>query len=146
MTEIVAEFADGEYRFWLPLPQLFSFEREHGPLLAFYGKIYEAIGIGGDGQFVYAGPGGPDTAAILALIRLALIGGNQGIVNGEEREVGPILAKNLVAEYCYPFRPIEEAAALAFRIADEAVRGIQLKKKQVEMSQTESPSPSSEGS
>lgn len=125
-TEVVTEFADGEYRFWLPMPQVTTFERDHGSVFEFWGKLTDAIGVDGDGKFHYIGPNGPPVAALLDFIRLALIGGDHCMVNGEEDEVGPTKAKNLVGDYCYPARPLAEAAALAFQIADAAVRGINL--------------------
>lgn len=126
-TAFTAEFADGEYRFWLPMPQVFEFERENGPLTKFEEDMRPGIGVDGDDKFVFMGGGSASSKAILEIIRLALIGGNSGEVNGEEDEVGPIRAKRLVAEYCYPARPLSEAAALAFRIASTAIFGIKLK-------------------
>lgn len=128
-TDLIADFGDGEYRFWLPLPQVTSFEREHGSLLDFHAKLGESMGIDADGKFHFLAAAGPKTDAILALVRLALIGGGSGQVNGAEVEVGPVAAKHLVADYCYPSRPLEEAAVMAFRVVDAAVRGISLKKK-----------------
>ena len=62
-------------------------------------------------------------------IRLALIGGNSGMVEGEEVEVGPLLAKQLVDGYIYPARPFSEGVVLAWRILHAAIHGVQLKKK-----------------
>ena len=126
-TAFVAEFADGEYRFWLPLPELFEFERENGPLTKFHEDMREGTGLDGENNFVFIGGGSATAKAILDITRLALKGGNQGMVDGEEDEVGPIRAKRLVTDYCYPARPLAESAALAFRIASTALFGIKLK-------------------
>lgn len=128
-TDFLADFGDGEYRFWLPLPQLFAFERDHGPLLEFWGKLADSIGIDSEGKFQFLGPNGASAAAMHDLVRVALIGGNHGMVNGEEVEVGPTTAKNLARDYLFPHRPLAEAAALSFRIADAYVRGVEVKKK-----------------
>ena len=128
-TSVTRPFADGEYRFWLGLRQIVAFEREHGALLEFYGTLASATGVNGDGQFVYAGPGGPGVSPMLALVRHALIGGNSGLVDAEESAVGPTRAATLVTDYCYPARPISELAALSFQIAHAAVSGVKLSKK-----------------
>ena len=142
-TEVVTEFADGTYRFWLPMPQVTSFERDHGSIFDFWGKLTDAIGIDKEGAFHYIGPSGPPVTALRDFIRLALIGGDQCTVDGEEDGVGPTKAKHLVDDYCYPARPLAEAAALAFQIADAAVRGVDLagSKKKSEIV-TNEPSPS----
>ena len=139
-TEVIAEFADGEYRFWLAMPQVIAFERDHGSIFDFWGKLTDAIGIDKEGAFHYIGPSGPPVTALRDFIRLALIGGDQCTVDGEEDGVGPTKAKHLVDDYCYPARPLAEAAALAFQIADAAVRGIQLKKKMTPVEGDPSPS------
>jgi hypothetical protein len=141
-TEVVTEFADGTYRFWLPMPQVTSFERDHGPVFDFWGKLTDAIGIDKEGAFHYIGPSGPPVAALRDFIRLALIGGDQCTVDGEEDGVGATKAKHLVDDYCYPARPLAEAAALAFQIADAAVRGVDLKAEKKSEPVTSEPSPS----
>lgn len=141
-TEVVTEFADGTYRFWLPMRQVTSFERDHGSIFDFWGKLTDAIGIDKGGAFHYIGPSGPPVAALRDFIRLALIGGDQCTVDGEEDGVGPTKAKHLVDDYCYPARPLAEAAALAFQIADAAVRGVDLAGQKKSAAVTSEPSPS----
>jgi hypothetical protein len=51
------------------------------------------------------------------------------MVNGEEIEVGPLLAKRLVEDYVYPARPLSEGVVLAWRVLHAAIHGVQLKKK-----------------
>ena len=141
-TEVVTEFADGTYRFWLAMPQVTNFERDHGSIFDFWGKLTDAIGIDKEGAFHYIGPSGPPVTALRDFIRLALIGGDQCTVDGEEDGVGPTKAKHLVDDYCYPARPLAEAAALAFQIADAAVRGVDLKAEKKSEPVTSEPSPS----
>lgn len=143
-TEVIAEFADGEYRFWLAMPQVVAFERDHGSIIDFWGKLSEGIGIDSAGLFKFIGPSGPTVPAMRDLVRLALIGGDHGIVDGSEVEMGPIKAKQLVDEYCFPVRPIEELAALAFRIVDAAVRGVKLEGGQKKSPETSDQKPSAE--
>lgn len=142
-TEVIAEFADGEYRFFMPMPQVVTFERDHGSILDFWGKLSESTGIDDNGAFHFVGTSGPPTGAIRDLIRLALIGGDHGMKEGSPVDMDPIVAKHLVDDYVFPARPLNAAAALAFRIVDAAVRGVQLKKKMTP--EEASPSPSDAG-
>lgn len=123
LTDHHAEFADGTYRFWLRMRELSSFEAGEETLLAFYWKLSQATGIDASGTFIYTATGGPAAHRIVELIRLALIGGNHATLLTGEAEVAPEQARRLVEQYCYPARPIEEAAALAFNIAHAAVYG-----------------------
>jgi hypothetical protein len=137
-TAIELDFADGRYRFWLPMPQIVALERgpSNNPYPGAYPRsvfaMYEAMASG-----VAEDDEGPKflsnvsafASDVIETIRLGLIGGNLGVVNGEEVEVGPILAGRLVREYAYPARPLEESLYVAWAILHAAIRGIQLKKK-----------------
>lgn len=122
LTDYTADFADGTYRFWLTLRALNEFEQS-GSLFAFHFELDQAIGIDAAGGFVYTGGAAPDARRVTNLIRLALIGGNSGTVTGETSEVSPTRAMQLVENYCYPARPIDEAAALAYNIGHAAIYG-----------------------
>ena len=129
-TAVTAEFADGEYRFWLPLPQMTALERACGDvsILTLEERMRAAIGQDGE-TFVFVGGGSAMVADIRETIRLALIGGDHGMVDGESVEVGPIRAKQLVDEYVCPARPMGEGLVLAWRILHALVFGVRLKKK-----------------
>jgi hypothetical protein len=129
-TEVTAEFADGTYRFWLPLPQMTALERVCGDtsILTLEERMRAAIGVAGD-DFEFIGGGAAMITDIRETIRLALIGGNHGMVGGEEVDVGPIRAKQLVDEYVCPARPMSEGIVLAWRILHALVFGARLKKK-----------------
>lgn len=129
-TAVTAEFADGEYRFWLPLPQMSALERSCGntSILEIEERLRAAVGQDGE-TYVFLGGGSAMIADIRETIRLALIGGNHGMVGGEEIEVGPIRAKQLVDEYVCPARPMSEGVVLAWRILYALVFGARLKKK-----------------
>lgn len=145
-TACTTAFGDGEYRFWLPLPQAFELERLCGDvsLLAIEEGLRSGIGQTADGEPEFIGGGGASLRAIRETIRLGLIGGNSGMIDGEEVEVGPMAAKQLVDLYCYPARPLVESAVLAWRILSAAVFGVRLKKKQESDPATGS-SPSAKG-
>jgi hypothetical protein len=128
-TAVTADFADGSYRFWLPLPQIFELERNCGSMLALEERLRVGIGLNEAGEAEFVGGGAAIVKEITETIRLALIGGNSGMVQGEEREIGPLEAKRLVENYVYPARPLAEGAALAWRILSTAIFGVRLKKK-----------------
>lgn len=130
-TACEAAFGDGTYRFWLPLPQAFELERVCGDtsILTIEEKLRASLGQGESGATEFLGGGGASVAEIRETIRLGLIGGNHGMVSGEEVEVGPIRARQLVDLYCYPSRPMAEGVTLAWLILSSAVYGVRLKKK-----------------
>jgi hypothetical protein len=133
-TAVTLQFADGEYRFWLPLPQVVELERKTGDtsILVIEERLRGAIGVEqGDGEpsFVFLGGGAAMVGDVRETLRLGLIGGNSGMVEGEEVEVGPGLAKQLVDNYVYPARPLAEGVVLAWRVLHAAIHGVQLKKK-----------------
>lgn len=144
-TRVELPFADGTYSFWLPLPQVFEVERKTGDtsLLVLEERMRAAIGQDAEGAFVFAGGGAAMVADVREVIRCALIGGNAGMVEGEEIEVGPVAAKQLVDSYVYPARPLAEGVVLAWRILQAAIYGIRLdgSKKKTD-SETGSPGPS----
>lgn len=142
-TDLLAAFGDGEYRFWLPLPQVFELERVCGDtsIMTLEERLRGCIGQDEAGNVLFIGGGSAMVRDIRETIRLGLIGGNQSLVDGQEAEVGPLRAKQLVDLYSYPARPIAESAVLAWRILSAAIYGVRLKKKADPESDT-SPSPS----
>ncbi|NBC37365.1 gene transfer agent family protein [Novosphingobium sp. FSY-8] len=132
-TRVEADFADGQYVFWLPMPQVIELERAAGAsILTIEEKLRAGIGQDKDGNIVFAGGGGATVSEIRETIRLGLIGGNRAMVDGSEAEVGPLRAAELVRGYAYPARPLAESAALAWRILSAAIFGVRLKKKAME--------------
>ncbi|GGC23000.1 hypothetical protein GCM10011371_08360 [Novosphingobium marinum] len=135
ITAVDLPFADGTYRFWLTLAPLAELERTLSELaanaperpasmLGLEWQLRSGISLTEEGKAVYTGAA--DSSAVKAIretIRLALVGGNLAIVDGEEREVSPQRAKELVETYVYPERPLGEAAAMAWRILGAAVYG-----------------------
>jgi len=132
-TEIL--FGGETYTAWLPMPQAIELERKCGmqdregkahPKSLF--TIYEEIGAGfgkdADGKLVFIGGASVPARDCNEVIRLGLIGGN----NGPDGEVGPVRAGQLVELYGYPERPLSEVAATAWKILHAAIVGIDLKK------------------
>lgn len=134
-TAVELKFADGRYRFWLPLPQVFELERKtEASMLAIEERLRAAIGVdgkdeSGDPKFVFLGGGSALMADVRETIRLGLIGGNSGFVDEVETEVGPGVAQQLVNNYVYPARPLSEGVVLAWRILHAAIHGVELHSK-----------------
>lgn len=130
-TACELDFADGHYRFWLPVGLAVRLERELSLTIAgMYARLIECTGINELGEYVFTGGGEAiSVEAMRAVIRTALEGGNCGIVDGVEGEVGPLRAKDLVNGYVFPARPLGEGLALASHILVAALHGIELKKK-----------------
>lgn len=122
-TEITLPFADGDYRFFLAMPQLNELERAGHRMFALEYHLREGIGLGADGTPFYAGAAGTDAAPVREVIRLALIGGNAVTIDGVKSDVGPQRARELIDAYVYPSRPLAEAATLAWRILAAAIYG-----------------------
>jgi hypothetical protein len=146
-TAVELEFGDGTYRFWLPLPQIVALERACGDvsILTIEERLRGAIGQEGE-EFVFLGGGSAMIADVRETIRLGLAGGDHGMVEGEEIEVGPIRARQLVDEYAYPARPLAEGVVLAWRILHAAIFGVRLKKKAEPQPEAPSASPSEKAS
>ena len=122
-------FADGTYRFWLPMPQVIELERKtESSISAIEERLRGAIGVDGE-EFVFIGGGSAMMADVRETIRLGLIGGGSGMVDGVEVEVGPNTARALLDAYVYPTRPLSEGILVAWRILHAAIHGIELKKK-----------------
>ena len=134
-TAVEFDFADGRYRFWLPLPEVVELERKTGvSILAIEERLRAAIGVDGDvsdpaSDFVFLGGGSATVTDVRETLRLALQGGGGGLVDGEEIEVGPIRARQLVETYVYPARPFAEGVVQAWRVLHAAIHGIQLSSK-----------------
>lgn len=135
------EFGDGEYRFWLPLPQAIELERKCGikddagklhpkSLYAIFEQLGEGLGRDpASGTLHWLGGGAALVSDANEVLRLGLIGGNQGPVENGSAEVGPLRAKRLVELYGYPARPMNEVVANAWRVLHAAIVGVAVKKK-----------------
>lgn len=132
-------FGDGTYHAWLPLPQAMELERKCGltdregrlhpkSLFTIYEQIGEGFGKDEAGALVFLGGAAVPVKDVNEVIRLGLIGGNNGPDLGSGTDVGPIRAMQLVENYGYPARPLQEVAATAWKILHAAISGIDVKK------------------
>ena len=128
-TGLTLDFADGKYNFRLLIPQVLELERKTGKsVFVIYEEIYQGLG-NIDGKPTFIGGGKAHLTDLLEVIRLGLIGGGDGIVLGETVAVSPIKAQQIVADYCFPNRPLAECLPVAWAILNAAIEGIQLKKR-----------------
>jgi len=124
--EIELEFADGRYLFRLGLSQIGELQTKCGAGL---GAIFARVMAG---RYIIeatgASFGNPSEAAwfsqdLTETIRLGLIGGGSGEVNGSPVKVDPILARRLVETYGPPARPMSEAWTIAAAVLGACVEG-----------------------
>ena len=139
-TGLELDFGDGRYLFALKFPQIIELERKCGRKLPdgtilsksvfqIFEEMTDGIGVGqDDGQARFVGGGQANALDISETIRLGLIGGNSGLVDGDAIEVGPLTASSLVKSYVHE-RPLSEGIAVAWAILNAAITGVQLKKK-----------------
>ncbi|WP_148276564.1 hypothetical protein [Sphingobium sp. SYK-6] len=120
-------------------PQGFRHDKRY-PVSIF--QLYDEIG-GGLGVHedkpVYLGGGTAIIADARNVILQGLIGGGKALVDGQEIEVGPMRAAELVESYLFPNAPAVEAAFLAWTILNAAINGVQLKKKEAAEDTVKSP-------
>lgn len=122
-TDIDLFFADGAYRFFLPIPQVMELEQKCGMGIgAIFGKVLRGSSVAGDD--VLLDPGAADFSAIqvVEVVRQGLIGGGKGTVDGVDVKVTPIVANRLITNYLLN-RPLSEAWELAVAILAAAVLG-----------------------
>lgn len=139
-TSLELSFGPGTFRFWLPLPMVVRIERECGAprqgdapaypksIFTIYDQLSGGLGLKDDAP-VYLGGGAAIVNDVRQVLLAGLEGGNYGMVDGEEIEVGPIKARELLADYVFPARPLIESVHLAWAILHKAITGIDLKKK-----------------
>lgn len=122
-TALDLEFADGEYLFDLKLPQLAELQEKRGAgVFAIYGRVLRGrylidetvVGLPHEGE-CYA-------EDLIETIRLGLIGGGRGMVEGKEVEVTALTAKRLVERYCYS-APLREVWSTAAAILTARIEG-----------------------
>lgn len=109
VTSIELKFADGDYLFALPLPQLRELQRLCGAgIFTIYGRVMKGRYLLGDQPVAVPEEGEAFVDDLNETVRLALIGGAKGLVNDEEVTVSPLRARQLVDTYCYPAVPLRE--------------------------------------
>lgn len=128
-NSIELDFADGEYTFALPLPQLRELQRNTDiGIGGLYRRVTKGVYAVGDKTLFRT-----DEAEFYALdltetIRLGLLGGGKGLVNGEVITVTPAIANRLLAEYVFP-QPLVESWKLIYSILGACIIGYDPPKK-----------------
>ncbi len=123
LTALELLFADGTYLFDLKLPQLQELQEKRGAgVFKIYGRVLK-------GRYVFEGQpmaltqdGEAYAEDLFEPIRLGLIGGGKGMVDGKEVEVSPLLARTLVERYCHN-APLRESWAVAAAILGARIEG-----------------------
>jgi hypothetical protein len=122
-TSLELHFGDGEYLFDLRLPQMAELQDKRGiGIFALYARILkgrylfqgETIGATNEGE-AYA-------EDLFETIRLGLIGGGRGLVDGKEIEVSPLLARKLVERYGWD-APLRDSWAVAAAVLAARIEG-----------------------
>lgn len=117
------DFADGEYRFALPLEQIDELQRKCGCGI---GQIFARTlkGASRQGGDLVLSPALAEFYALdlIETVRQGLIGGGEGTVDGKPVVVKPSDARRLVANYVQG-RPLVEAWELAVSILGAVIIG-----------------------
>lgn len=125
VTSIELKFADGDYLFALPLPQLRELQVKCGNVGVFkvYGRLLKGRFLLADQPVAVPEEGEAFVDDILETVRLGLIGGGKGLVGGEEVTVNAMRARQLVEAYCFPAAPLRESWSVAAAILAACVEG-----------------------
>lgn len=122
-TAIELEFADGSYLFDLKLPQLAELqEKTDCGIFKLYGRVMRGRYLVGDAVIAPPTEGEAFAEDLFQTIRLGLIGGGRGVVEGKEVEVSALTAKTLVERYCHN-APLKDSWAIAAAILGARVEG-----------------------
>lgn len=123
-THLELEFADGRYSFALRLPQILELQRScDAGIFEIYSRVMRGrIAMNG------ATMGIPHEAMahvkdVFDTIRLGLIGGGCGSVDGERVEIDAHRARQLVEAYVHPPAPLKAAWDLAASILYALIEG-----------------------
>lgn len=122
-TAVDLDFADGTYLFDLKLPQLAELqEKRKVGVFALYGRVMKGRGFIADVPVAIPESAEAFAEDLFETIRLGLIGGGRGEVDGKEISVNAITARRLVETYCH-VAPLKESWALAAAILMARVEG-----------------------
>lgn len=124
-------FADGDYLFDLPLPQIKALQESCGvTLFEIYASILKGRYVTPTGEVGAMNEAAANPIHIWEVIRLGLVGGASGNVNGETVEVDATRARKLVEQYCMaPGVSLRSAWDLASAILAARVEGYDPPKK-----------------
>lgn len=123
-TALDLEFADGSYLFDLKLPQIAELqEKRRCGIFTLFGRVLKGRYLleGGD-VLGLANEGEAYAEDLFETIRLGLIGGAGGLVDGREVKVDALTAKRLVENYCHA-APLRESWSVAAAILGARIEG-----------------------
>lgn len=122
-TALELDFADGTYLFDLKLPQLAELqEKRKAGVFAIYGRVMRGRTVIDGTPFAFAEEGQSFAEDLFEVIRLGLIGGGKGVVDGREISVNAVTARTLVERYCHS-APLRDSWNIAAAILLARVEG-----------------------
>lgn len=122
-NRITLDFADGEYDFFLGLAQIDELQRKCGAGIgAIFARTIKGAHRSGDDIILAPGQAEFYAADIIETIRQGLIGGKQGMVDGQTVEVTPPTARRLVDNYVLN-QPLSHAWELSVSILGACIVG-----------------------
>lgn len=122
-NHIDLDFADGEYRFALPLAQIDELQRKCGAGIgAIFARTIKGAHRRDDDIILAPGQAEFYAADIIETVRQGLIGGKGGIVDGKAVEVTPPIANRLITSYVLN-QPLSHAWELAVAILGAVIVG-----------------------
>lgn len=147
-NQITLDFADGEYDFRLPVAQIAELQTKCGDtgIGAIFARLMKGRYRDQRGEIIF----NPIEAQfkyedVTETIRLALIGGGGGVVNGERVKVGPTEALKLIQNYVYT-RPLLEGWKIAAAILSAFIVGFEDKAQKKSRSGTKRAATAKDGS
>lgn len=121
-THIDLAFADGEYRFALGLEQINELQNTCGDGIgAIYARVLQGR-VASDVTVGHPGYGAYKLVDLVETVRQGLIGGGQGLVDGQPVKVEAMRANQLVANYLHAM-PLSKQWDLAAAILYAKVEG-----------------------
>lgn len=117
------DFADGEYRFALPLAQIDELQRKcEAGIGAIFARTVKGAHRSGDDLILAPVQAEFYAADLIETVRQGLIGGKQGLVNGKHVDVTPPIANRLITAYVLG-QPLSHAWELAVAILGAVIVG-----------------------
>ncbi|MDF0543332.1 gene transfer agent family protein [Sphingobium sp. H39-3-25] len=128
-TAVELDFADGVYLFDLKLPQIAELQEKcDAGIFRIYGRVMLGRGTIEGLPIGLPEHGEAFASDLFETIRLGLIGGAEGIVDGAAIKVSPGIAMKLVERYCHN-APLRDSWALAAAILMARIEGYNPPKK-----------------
>ena len=122
-TALTLPYGNGEYLFDLKLPQLAELQEKRGAgVFKIYGRVLAGRYIFDGEPLAIPAEGEAFAEDLVETIRLGLIGGGEGLVDGQRVPVSALLAKTLVERYTAS-APLREAWSVAAAILGARVEG-----------------------